>query len=316
MGRRSEQRIAISFPVVVRGLDVRGAKFTFITKTLDISFSGASLKGLTDVVALGSKIEIECHTEKAQYRVVWVGQAGRANGDRIGVRCLEMGKYIWGVPPKEWEPDTYDPASPSHPPPVQAAPVSSYGASASTYAQPSWSGKERRQFARHPCRIEALVTVENESVEMPGKITDISLGGCYVEMLSPLPDGTLIRITLSPGAGTLKLSGRVCSSQTGFGMGVAFTGISPQDFERLRTLAPPTADAKPPVKAPDASPTPQRAPAPARVSARSYAGGDDELDLSQTAEVLEALIQLLLRKEIFTRGELAEELEKFKIIQR
>jgi len=82
MGRRGEQRIAISFPVVVRGVDRRGARFQFITKTLDISFSGAGLKGLTDVVALGSKIEIECRNEKALYPVVWVGQSGTPNSDR------------------------------------------------------------------------------------------------------------------------------------------------------------------------------------------------------------------------------------------
>ena len=312
MGRRSEQRIAISFPVIVRGVDVRGTRFQFITKTLDISFSGATLKGLADVVAPGSKIEIECRTEKASYRVVWVGQSGRPNADRIGVRCLEMGKYLWGVPPKEWEPDTYDPAHPMRPLPVPDAPAPAYEG-----PQQTWAGKERRQFARHPCRLEAQVRVEGDEVEMTGKITDISLGGCYVEMLSPLPVGTVIKVALSPGEGTLKLSGKVCSSQTGFGMGVAFTGMGAEDFEKLRRLAPPAADGAPVAKAPASQPVPQRPAAPSRVNARSYASaGDDSLDLAPTAEALEALVRLLIRKEVFTPGELAEELEKFKIIQR
>ena len=312
MGRRSEQRIAISFPVIVRGVDTRGSRFQFMSKTVDISFSGATLKGLTDVVAPGSKIEIERGAEKAQYRVVWVGQAGSPNAGRIGVRCLEMGKYIWGVPPKEWEPDTYDPAHPERPLPVAEAAAPAYD------GPRKWTGKERRQFARHPCRIEAIITLDRDSVEMAGKITDISLGGCYVEMLAPLPDGTSIKITLSPREGMLKLSGRVCSSQMGFGMGVAFTGMGPQDFEKLRKLAPPMADGTPIVEAPPREPSLPRAPAPPQhASARSYASaGDDSLDLSSTSEALEALVRLLIRKEVFTVGELAEELEKFKIIQR
>ena len=316
MGRRSEQRIAISFPVIVRGVDLRGVRFQFITKTIDISFSGATLKGLTDVVAAGSKVEIECRTEKALFRVVWVGQSGKANADRVGVRCLEMGKYIWGVPPKEWEPDTYDPAHPARPLPIPEAPAPAYDG-----PQRNWTGKERRQFARHHCRIEARVTVVGDSVEMAGKITDISLGGCYVEMLSPLPDGTLIQVALSPGEGTLELSGKVCSSQTGFGMGVAFTGMGAEDFEKLRKLAPPTAEGPVAVKA-ASQPAPQRQAAPPReaaprVTARSYASaGDDALDLTPTAEALEALVRLLIRKEIFTVRELAEELEKSKIVQR
>lgn len=316
MGRRNEQRIAISFPVIVRGVDVRGARFTVTTKTRDISFSGATLTGLNDIVAPGAKIEIECHGERAQYRVVWVGQRGQSNAERIGVRCLELGKYVWGVPPKEWEPDTYDPANPTHPAPIPDAPVSSYD------GPRKWAGKERRQFARHHCRIEALVTVESDSVEMPGKITDISLGGCYVEMLSPLPDGTPIRITLSPREGTLKLSGKVCSSQTGFGMGIAFTGMGPEDFEKLRKLAPPAAEEKPVAKTPQSQPAPQpqitaASESASHVRARSYASaGDDALDLTPTADALEALVRLLIRKEVFTLGELAEELEKFKVIQR
>jgi hypothetical protein len=52
----------------------------------------------------------------------------------------------------------------------------------------------------------------------------------------------------------------------------------------------------------------------AKTSACSYAAAEsDTLDLSPTAETLEALVRLLLRKGIFTQGELAEELEKAKI---
>jgi hypothetical protein len=38
MGRRNEQRIAISFPVVVHGFDLRGNPFTVNAETFDISF--------------------------------------------------------------------------------------------------------------------------------------------------------------------------------------------------------------------------------------------------------------------------------------
>jgi len=154
---------------------------------------------------------------------------------------------------------------------------------------------------------------------MAGKITDISLGGCYVEMLSPLPVGTLIKVAFSTGEKTLRISAKVCSSQTGLGMGVAFTGMGPEDFEKLRRIAPPTAEAAPVAKAAPSQPVPQRAAVPPRaaeprVTARSYASaGDDALDLSPTEDALAALVRLLIRKQIFTVGEMAEELEKLKI---
>jgi hypothetical protein len=323
MGRRSEQRIAISFPVIVRGTDSRGAPFVVTTKTTDISYSGAALKGLNAIVEAGSRVEIECRDQKALYRVQRVSQQPMAGGGYVGLRCLEMGKYIWGVPPKEWEADTYDAAHPG-----RSAPPDEHGSvsgSSSAYATAArWRGADGRQFARHACRMEAQIHLDNDSSEVPGKITDISLGGCYLEMLSPLPVGTIVRIVLNPGDGTLSLTGKVRSSQTGFGMGVSFTGMGPEDFEKLRKFAPPISDAAAAAHAP----APPNRPAGRRPSAAtregnshsiagSSASGDDSpLDLTPTAEALEALVRLLLRKGIVTQDELVEELEKRKIILR
>jgi PilZ domain len=303
MGRRSEQRIAISFPVIVRGKDSRGTAFAVTTETSDISFSGAAIKGVNNLVQPGMKIEVECRDQRAWYRVQWVGKDGNSMSARAGAKCLEIGKYIWGVPPKEWEADMYDPSQPR-----VVAP--SPDATASAYSAPgSWNGADRRQFARHACRIETQVIVENDSIEMPGKITDISLGGCYVEMLSPLPVDTPIELSLSPGDITLRLSGKVRSSQTGLGMGVSFTGMGPGDFEKLRKFAPPT------IEAPEAAKQAPSRPAPPRANPRSQVPSAATIDLSTTAESLDALVRLLLRKQIFTPGELTEELEKAKIVR-
>ena len=112
MGRRSEQRIAISFPVTVHGSDSRGNQFTVATETFDISLSGASVKGLNTITEPGAKIDIESGDQNAWYSVQWIGKSGTSKAGRIGVRCLEPGKYIWGVPAKGSEPDTYDPSKP------------------------------------------------------------------------------------------------------------------------------------------------------------------------------------------------------------
>lgn len=275
MGRRSEQRIAVFLPVTVRGLDSRGNPFTINTQTHDISFSGASLDGLKEIVAPGAKIEVESQGRRAWYRVRWVGKEGTSQAGRIGIRSLEHGRYIWGVTPKGWEPDTYEPSALSQ---------SESSLASVSAAFRSWAGPERRQFARHPCRFEVRVTVEDGSVSLAGKITDISLGGCYVEMLSPLPAETAVRLSFKLDAAALELSGRVRSSQIGTGMGIAFTSMTPAEFEALRKFAPPMA-------------TPDKpAPVPAPTS----------------AEALDAVVRLLLRKGVVTAAELSEEIEKVK----
>jgi hypothetical protein len=315
MGRRSEQRIAISFPVTVHGSDSRGNQFTVATETFDISLSGASVKGLNTITETGAKIDIESGDQNAWYSVQWIGKSGTSKAGRIGVRCLEPGKYIWGVPAKGSEPDTYDPSKPE--PAARRAPAPG-GAYA---APPSFRGDERRKFARHVCRIETQVVTEDGSIGVPGTITDVSLGGCYVEMLSPLPVDSTIHLSLNPGTSTLHMSGKVRSSQMGLGMGVSFTGMGPEDFEKLWRFAPPTSDAAVPAKAPPTRTAPFRHSAPLRESttrpaSRSYGATESEsLDLSPTAEALDALVRLLLHKEIFTRGELAQELEKSKVVK-
>jgi hypothetical protein len=275
VGRRSEQRIAVSLPVTVRGLDSRGNPFTVNAETHDISFSGASLCGLSEIVAPGMKIEVETGGRKAWYRVRWVGKNDSSKAGRIGIRSLEHGRYIWGLTPKGWEPDTYEPSA------VAEAEASFSSVSA---AFSSWTGPERRQFARHPCRIEAQVTVEDGSVSLAGKITDISLGGCYVEMLSPLPAETAVRLSFMLDGSVLEPSGRVRSSQIGTGMGIAFTSVTPAEFEALRKFAPPMAP-------PDKPASPHSA---------------------TSSEALDAVVRLLLRKGVVTAGELSEEIERVK----
>src|SRR5271163_1206795 len=116
MGRRSEQRIAISIPVFVRGMDSHGSPFVAATETYEVSFSGAWIKGLDGLDGIlqpRMKVNIQCGEEKACFRVEWVAKNGASKVGGFGVRCLEPGKYIWGVPPKEWKPDAYDASAPA-----------------------------------------------------------------------------------------------------------------------------------------------------------------------------------------------------------
>ncbi|MGC2331706.1 MAG: PilZ domain-containing protein [Candidatus Acidiferrales bacterium] len=307
MGRRGEPRIAVTFPVIVRGADSRGTPFVLTAETRDISCSGACLKGLSGIVVSGKKVEVEYGDQRAWFRVQWAGAAGSSKSGQAGLRCLEPGKYIWGIPPKEWQSDSFDPLRPetasSRPPPPTMSPSSGSG---------PWSGRERRQFVRHPCRMAAQIALQNGSLRMTATVTDISLGGCYVEMLSPLPVDMFVDISISPDDTTLQLSGRVRSSQVNFGMGVSFTGMRPQDFEVLRKLAPPTLSAPDPPKE-IASPPPAPAPPTPAKEAHSYAEADfDSVDLPTNPEALVAAVRVLIRKGVLTRAEVMEELEKLK----
>ncbi|HTS13169.1 MAG TPA: PilZ domain-containing protein [Candidatus Limnocylindrales bacterium] len=306
MGRRHEPRIAISYPVLVRGFDSRGTPFAVRAETYDVSTSGASLKGLNGLVEIGKNIEIEFGDQKAWYRVQWVGGSSSAKAGKVGVHCLER-KYIWDVPAKPPEPDTFDETS--------AAPRMEGAVAAS-----AWNGTERRLFRRSGCRIEAQVSIPGSTVQLPGRVTDISLGGCYVEMLAPLPIDTMVELTLSTDEITLRASGKVRASQAGLGMGVAFACMGSSDFEKLRKLAPPATGSaavlKPPATAAPQPPA-QRQVASAETSHRlPPAAQPPPNHLPTTAEALEAVVRVLLRKGLLARDELAAELDKMKAVKR
>jgi hypothetical protein len=154
------------------------------------------------------------------------------------------------------------------------------------------------------------VADEGAATGLPAKVTDISLGGCYVEMLSPLPLGSLVELTLNPGDTTLQVRGKVRVSQMGMGMGVAFTGMSPEDFEKLRTMAPPVPVAP---SAGQVQPSQPHSQEPTTEQPRTAPVIASKLTASHhpsTGEALEAVVRVLFRKGIITRAEVGEELKK------
>lgn len=295
MGRRSEQRIAISIPVFVRGMDSHGSPFAAATETYEVSPSGAWIKGLgglDGILQPRMKVDIQCRDEKARFSVEWVTKNEASKVGGFGVRCLEPGKYIWGVPPKEWKPDSYDASAP-------ATIVSSYMDSPRS-ASNAWAGDDRRRFSRQSCMLDAQLVSENSSVGVPVRITDLSLSGCYIETMTPLPLDSAVNIAISKDRKTVYVSGKVRFSSRGLGMGIMFTAIRPEDFDNIREFAEP-------------APRPKMGASP-RLEILHYAA-ENELPSDrapETADALEAVVRVLFRKGLLTRAELTEEIEKLK----
>lgn len=74
------------------------------------------------------------------------------------------------------------------------------------------------------------------SVPNRASLTDISAGGCYVEMPTPFPAGTQVEIVVRTQQMKLKTRGVVQSVHPGFGMGVQLTLNSPEDRDHVQSL--------------------------------------------------------------------------------
>ena len=97
MKKPREQRISMSLAVRIWGMDAAGKLFGLEAHTVDITPVGACIEGPLAFLQRGAVIGIRCGRSHARFRVVWIGRPGTSRQGRIGVRCVEPGKYIWGV---------------------------------------------------------------------------------------------------------------------------------------------------------------------------------------------------------------------------
>ncbi|MGA8622316.1 MAG: PilZ domain-containing protein [Candidatus Sulfotelmatobacter sp.] len=80
----------------------------------------------------------------------------------------------------------------------------------------------RRGQTRFACRLGAEVYQRGSSVRNYCHLSDLSPGGCYLEMPVAFPPGTPIEITVRTHEMKLRLSGEVKASHPGYGMGIYF----------------------------------------------------------------------------------------------
>lgn len=89
------------------------------------------------------------------------------------------------------------------------------------------SASDRRTESRHACRLGAEVYRAGVKVPHRCVLTDISVGGFYVEMTTPFPIGTEVDVVVRTKDFKFTSGGTVQKSDRAFGMGVAFSAQSP-----------------------------------------------------------------------------------------
>ncbi|HXJ86500.1 MAG TPA: PilZ domain-containing protein [Candidatus Binatia bacterium] len=91
-----------------------------------------------------------------------------------------------------------------------------------TVSETTTNSTNRRAQTRYSCRIGAEVYRTGTSVPNHCCLTDLSSGGCYLEVPLPFPQGSSVEILVRTHEMKLRLRGTVQASHPGYGMGVAF----------------------------------------------------------------------------------------------
>jgi len=84
---------------------------------------------------------------------------------------------------------------------------------------------ERRHAPRYPFIAEAEVTEISSDTKLVAKTSDLSIGGCFLDMLNPSPQGTDVRVSISHEGATFTGRGSVVFVLPNMGMGVVFTSL-------------------------------------------------------------------------------------------
>jgi hypothetical protein len=237
MARRREERIIISLPVRLWGMDVNGKPFTQNASSVDITRLGARLQGVSCQIQHGDIIGVQHGTDKARFRVIWVARPGSRNEGQIGVHCVEAGKYIWGTIQPSNTADDWDP---------NVSPVRTAASGAAAAAAPALAHKDvfandetregRRRMPRYAVRGGGEIRQPGMKTVVWGSMTDISRTGCYLETLTTLPRNAKCELMLNVEGIEVRAGAEVRVSHPSMGMGLQFTDVDPTEQKKLDDL--------------------------------------------------------------------------------
>lgn len=87
---------------------------------------------------------------------------------------------------------------------------------------------ERRRSPRHTVQVQIEVHEEGCDVPIRAETTDLSRGGCYVELLIPLSLGVRVHATLWLAGYPVVVHGRIATRHPQFGNGILFVEFEGQ----------------------------------------------------------------------------------------
>jgi hypothetical protein len=94
---------------------------------------------------------------------------------------------------------------------------------------------ERRKAIRYPFTAEAEAVEVRSQTRVAGRASDLGLGGCYIDTISPLAVGTVVRLRMKREQHVFEATATVVYAHVSMGMGLAFTEIKSEYQAVLRT---------------------------------------------------------------------------------
>jgi hypothetical protein len=92
----------------------------------------------------------------------------------------------------------------------------------------SFAAAKQRAVRRCSLVASAEVTEPSSGTRLSARVSELGVGGCYIETLNVLPDGTLVEVRILRDQGVFESKAKVVYTHSNFGMGLAFTDTTPE----------------------------------------------------------------------------------------
>jgi len=96
--------------------------------------------------------------------------------------------------------------------------------------------KNRRAYPRLSCCLAAELKVEGNATLLVGKVTNVSRGGCYVEINNLLTTTTRVKVAFPTDSGVLEVESTVVRNNPGVGFAVKFDDALPGTREIVKRI--------------------------------------------------------------------------------
>jgi hypothetical protein len=93
---------------------------------------------------------------------------------------------------------------------------------------------ERRLHTRYPVSASLEAVDLRSKAQFTGRVSELSMGGCYVDAITTLPVEAALKIRLTHDGKSFETKARVIVSSAGMGMSLVFTETEPQQVETLK----------------------------------------------------------------------------------
>lgn len=87
---------------------------------------------------------------------------------------------------------------------------------------------ERRRHARYTVQVPIEILLEDTQISARCETTDLSQGGCYIQLVVPLPVGIRLHATLWLDGYPIVIRGLIVTRHPDFGNGIMFVDIEGQ----------------------------------------------------------------------------------------